>query len=248
MEYNKENNQITSETPGSGTGSGKVPVSRNQNLFSVRLKNRREKLKIIQKDLADFVGVTKNTYQTWEAKTSPSAKYIPRLAEKLSCSTDWLLKGVGEELEVPGEEGEVYNKDADHVATPEPEYDLHGGWKPRPEMEGPDWTLLRKTYDVITSNTVYREALTNNINTFHKALENEKRLQEVEKKCEMLTRRIEELEKQVKEKFISDKPETGEVHALMVYHNARKVPAVAGKNLPGRCHSCRVKRGNIIYL
>ena len=116
MGNNTENNRFLTEKNGSGVGSGLEISSRNQKSFAFRLKSRRDELKITQKELADFVGVTKNAYQTWEISTNPSAKYIAGLAEKLKCSTDYLLMEKGPEPELPEVEKQIdkpeplYNK------------------------------------------------------------------------------------------------------------------------------------------
>ena len=132
MGNNTENNRFLTEKNGSGVGSGLRSPSRNQKSFAFRLKSRRDELKITQKELADFVGATKNAYQTWEISTNPSAKYIARLAEKLKCSTDYLLMEKGPEPELPEVEKQIdkpqplYNKvDSDmgmQVKMPEVAY------------------------------------------------------------------------------------------------------------------------------
>lgn len=116
MGDNTKNGRFLIQKHGSGVGSGIKLTGRNQKSFAFRLKSRREELKITQKELANFVGVTKNAYQTWEVSTNPSAKYIAKLAEKLKCSTDYLLTDKEPEPGPPGEEKQLdkpeslYNK------------------------------------------------------------------------------------------------------------------------------------------
>lgn len=45
-----------------------------------------------QKDLTDFLGLTKNTYSNWKSGNNTSyMKYLPQIAEFLSVSIDYLL-------------------------------------------------------------------------------------------------------------------------------------------------------------
>lgn len=133
LQNNKENNVVTTVKTGSGLSSGQDALVRNQKAVAFRLKSRRSTLGITQKELACFVGVTKNAYQTWEASTSLNAKYLPKLTEKLKCSLDWLLMGRGPEPEPHGGENQanqtvpaLYNKEEPtasmRVAVPEVQY------------------------------------------------------------------------------------------------------------------------------
>lgn len=63
------------------------------NLF-IRLKQAREKVGISQKEIADRIGVSTNTIQSWEKDTYPKGDALVLLSEILDCSTDWLLKGL----------------------------------------------------------------------------------------------------------------------------------------------------------
>ena len=137
MGDNTKNGRFLIQKHGSGVGSGIKLTGRNQKSFAFRLKSRREELKITQKELANFVGVTKNAYQTWEVLTNPSTKYIAKLAEKLKCSTDYLLtdkESVSEEEKQIDKPESLYNK-VEHkvmyIAAPDIEYkasaDVFGG-------------------------------------------------------------------------------------------------------------------------
>ena len=45
-----------------------------------------------QKDLTDFLGLTKNTYSNWKSGNNTSyMKYLPQIAEYLNVSIDYLL-------------------------------------------------------------------------------------------------------------------------------------------------------------
>lgn len=51
------------------------------------IKQKRERLKITQKELADQIGVERSTVAKWEAGVAlPAAAKLPKLAEVLGCS------------------------------------------------------------------------------------------------------------------------------------------------------------------
>ena len=53
------------------------------------------------------------------------------------------------------------------VRQPGQEYDPHGGWKPRAMSE--EWQLAGMAVEVLTSGTIYAEALKQNIKAFYEA-------------------------------------------------------------------------------
>ncbi|WP_084511485.1 XRE family transcriptional regulator [Desulfatibacillum aliphaticivorans] len=85
----------------------------DQQLFSVRIKERRLSLSMTQEDLANLVGVSKTTIQNYEAGASPKAEFIASLSMALDCEIAWLLTGEG-----PMKRGE---------AAPAPNLDPEGG-------------------------------------------------------------------------------------------------------------------------
>ncbi len=105
---------IPTKEDDSGTGSDTQSNSRNQDNFFSRLKDRREDLKITQKDLGKLVGVSTNTIQSWEKDTHPKGADLIKLSDVLSCSIDWLLRGVDycpktqkEDKQQPGKEAQL---------------------------------------------------------------------------------------------------------------------------------------------
>lgn len=59
-----------------------------------RIKERRQTLKITQQDLAQALGMTPQHISAIEQnKWSPSLAVLPKLAEELGVSTDYLLSG-----------------------------------------------------------------------------------------------------------------------------------------------------------
>ena len=52
------------------------------------LKERNKK----QKDLTDYLGITKNAFTDWKSgRINSYMKYLPQIAEFLNCSVDYLL-------------------------------------------------------------------------------------------------------------------------------------------------------------
>jgi transcriptional regulator with XRE-family HTH domain len=56
----------------------------NSSTLSEKMRNARTALRLVQSEVADFVGVAQSAYFNWEnAKHSPSAKHIPKLCQIL---------------------------------------------------------------------------------------------------------------------------------------------------------------------
>src|SRR5687767_12756793 len=71
-------------------------MSNKQAMMSLaeRVKARRTELKLSQKQLALALGITQGAVAQMEAGIrSPSLELLPRLAERLRVSTDYLVKG-----------------------------------------------------------------------------------------------------------------------------------------------------------
>lgn len=61
-------------------------------MISERIKEQRKKMRYTQKQLADKVNVSPQVISNWErGYTEPSADDINKLAEKLDCTSDYLL-------------------------------------------------------------------------------------------------------------------------------------------------------------
>lgn len=66
-----------------------------------RIKTRRRLMKLTQKDLAEWIGISASAVTQWENDiTSPSGENLLSLAKCLECSPQWVLTGKGE-LEPP---------------------------------------------------------------------------------------------------------------------------------------------------
>ena len=62
------------------------------NIFSKRLKELRLKKGLKQQELAEILGIKRNTYSDWEnGKTEPSFENLVKLADLFKVSLDWLF-------------------------------------------------------------------------------------------------------------------------------------------------------------
>lgn len=62
-----------------------------------RIKSRRRLLKLTQKDLAEWIGISASAVTQWENDvTNPSGENLLRLASHLQCDPQWILSGVGQ--------------------------------------------------------------------------------------------------------------------------------------------------------
>jgi len=171
--------------------SSVVPTRWNYK-FGKRLTDRRKKFNMYQSDFARKTGIGLRTIQSYEKGKIPTGRYLTLLAKELDCKVGWLLEGEGPEPDSPRQKPEpskpspIYKVEdhPDRVAAPEEQYDPHGGWKPRPEMQDQDHNMLGKAFEIIRSNTIYRPALLANINAFHAAMTTEKKLDKTEKQLD----------------------------------------------------------------
>ncbi|MFU2318000.1 MULTISPECIES: helix-turn-helix domain-containing protein [Rahnella] len=62
--------------------------------ISNRLKERRLKLGLTQKQLAIMAGIKQQTIQRIEAGTSHRPRHLLEISEALNCSPHWLLNGI----------------------------------------------------------------------------------------------------------------------------------------------------------
>lgn len=61
-------------------------------IFGKRLREVRKSKKLTQKELADILGIKRNTYSDWEnGKTEPSFEILVKLPDLLEVSLDWLF-------------------------------------------------------------------------------------------------------------------------------------------------------------
>lgn len=61
-------------------------------IFGKRLREDRKSKKITQQELADRLGIKRNTYSDWEnGKTEPTFEILVKLADLFDISLDWLF-------------------------------------------------------------------------------------------------------------------------------------------------------------
>lgn len=61
-------------------------------IFSERIKRLRKNKGLKQQEIAELLGVKRNTYSDWEnGKTEPSFENLIKLADLLEVSIDWLF-------------------------------------------------------------------------------------------------------------------------------------------------------------
>lgn len=61
-------------------------------IFGKRLREVRKSKKITQQELADRLGIKRNTYSDWEnGKTEPTFEILVKLADLFDVSLDWLF-------------------------------------------------------------------------------------------------------------------------------------------------------------
>jgi len=188
-------------------GSNVVPTRWNRK-FGERLAVRRKKFGWYQPDLARKTGISIRAIQNYEKGKIPIGRYLNLLADKLGCTVGWLLNDEGSEPDLPvGDEvpktTPIYNKveeladRAHHVADVDQEFDKHGGWKVRPEMKTDINRMLGFTYQILSSESIYSNALAANINAFYAALTVEKDLKNTKNTLKIQSDEIESLKKRV---------------------------------------------------
>lgn len=62
--------------------------------ISDRIRIRRIKLGMTQRELAKKVGVSRQTIQAIEYEKSDRTRFLPDIAEALECSVEWLVHGM----------------------------------------------------------------------------------------------------------------------------------------------------------
>lgn len=142
-----------------------------------------------QTDLVEKLNLKISAIQSHEYGQWPNRNNILKYLEFYRCDEVWLKTGHGvpyPKKPEPSKPSLIYKVEdcPKQVAAPEKEYDLHGGWKPRPEMQDEDHNMLGKAFEIIRSNTIYRPALLANINAFHAAMTTEKKLDKTEKQLD----------------------------------------------------------------
>lgn len=132
--------------------------------------------------LADFLGIKRQNISSARKNQKIPELWISKISNLTGFSMDWLVTGRGEKNKI---------NLRSQIGQKESEYDQHGGWKPR--LGGPEYNVLGKAYEIIKSESIYRSALINNINAFHKALIDDRDKKEIEQRVETLEKQLKQL-------------------------------------------------------
>lgn len=131
-------------------------------------------------------------------RSRPSPETISNICKIFNVTPEWLATSHTPDAEPdPG---------SLHISEKKTEYDPHGGWTP--QTTDKDWGLMGMMHQILTSNTIYAQALGANVRAFHHAIIIENKLAEqgdkikeqtdlihkLEEKCDQLIHRIEDLE------------------------------------------------------
>lgn len=182
-------------------------------LFGNRLKTLRINKGYTQLELGEKLGLKESAIQSHEYGQWPNRNNLQKYLDFYKCDEAWFMTGQGEPY--PGRPGAPLYKVAaapapEHVSDKDSGYDPHGGWQPK--LQGEDYNLIGKTFEILQSDGIYRQALASNIKAFHAALNSEKtvldqgkKLADLENKCNEALKRIEALEKPPDK--IDDEPE-----------------------------------------
>lgn len=154
--------------------------------FGNRLKLLRELRGLTQPITADSVGISYSALQKNEGGKWPSQKNLQKYFDFYKCDEVWLKTGYGVPYPDNNKSPEptpIYKTEefTDQMATPKKQFDLHGGWKPRPEMLDDDHRMLGFAFQILTSKSIYRNALIANITAFYNALLADQELKKTQK-------------------------------------------------------------------
>jgi transcriptional regulator with XRE-family HTH domain len=178
----------------------------NNKELGIRIKWLRKNKGLYQEDLIKKLGLKISTIQSHEYGQWPNRKNLQKYIDFYGCDEVWLKTGHGVPYPDKNESAEtapIYNKVKEfegrvlHVATPDQEYEPHGGWKPRPEMKTDINRMLGFTYQILSSESIYSNALGANINAFYGALVAEKDLKDTKNTLKIQADEIESLKDRV---------------------------------------------------
>ncbi len=168
--------------------------------FGNRLQYLRVQRKLTQPEASKQIGLSYSAIQGHEGGGFPNRNNLQKYIDFYRCDEVWLKTGQGEPYPDGPKQPPIYKVETinHQVAAPESEYEKHGGWKPREIKVSIE---IKKTIDILESDTVYATALVANINAFHQAIKTEHKLADqaaeieiLKKKCDDLIKRIAALE------------------------------------------------------
>ena len=155
--------------------------------FGNRLKLLRDKIGVTQFIVAQKLkGISLRAFQSHELGHWPNRNNLQKYINFYRCDEVWLKTGHGvpyNDNNKPPEPTPIYKVEdlAGRLAAPEKQFELHGGWKPRPEMLDDDHRMLGFAFQILTSKSIYRNALIANITAFYNALLADQELKKTQK-------------------------------------------------------------------
>lgn len=123
--------------------------------FGDRLRRARKALGMTQEKFAEGLGIKRGgmTISDWERdKYPPSSSALQLINQRYSINLQWLIDGVGDMFN-KNQPLEAHSTVQDYIA-------------PRDDFQD----LLKKTGEVLMSNSIYKTALASNINAFHQSI------------------------------------------------------------------------------
>lgn len=74
----------------------------NTDTVGSRIRSRRREMKLTQKDIARYIGISPSAVTQWEQDTTePSGQSLVHLADILECSPDWIMTGKEVSIMIP---------------------------------------------------------------------------------------------------------------------------------------------------
>lgn len=132
-----------------------------------RLKNVRSVLGLTQQELGKMLGKSRSQIFKYETgKTPVSQRVALKMQQELRVNKEWLMTGKGEMFL-----GEELQGDAILSREAPPGEGSNDGVKIH--------QMLQKTAEILETRSIYRTALTSNINAFHQAIQSEEAIGEV---------------------------------------------------------------------
>lgn len=89
-----------------------VTSTESRENYILRVRQAREHAGLKQEDIADFIGVARNTYTNYELRRAMPQKYIAKFCEITKVSEKWLLTGQGN---MTGESIQLTDKEIEDI-------------------------------------------------------------------------------------------------------------------------------------
>jgi len=170
--------------------------------FGNRLKHLRNRLKLTQIDASNKIGISYKGIQLHEGGGWPNRNNLQKYIDFYKCNKAWLTTGEGEPFPKMGDgtEPALYNKVKESISTFEA--------MTKNEINKSD--LLKKTIDILESDSIYRAALASNINAFHYSIQTENKLSNMDARMSSLESQMADLidENKKLKALLEEKPET----------------------------------------